>query len=199
MPINGEIVLSDVRKIELGLVGDQKFQILKDVVVDITRFWGDRANEELLNLHFFRGQALLEFKNKCEVEANETLSKNIIIKLSMELGLDCKASTLYREMKFVETCSDCLCWDEDTGIEHLDLLKLQAQLGCTMNWRAVSLYGIREHRNDVKRLSGEGSDIVDCNTLQEIIVEKRPYMVRLVSKTGALIYQCIVDENKGDM
>lgn len=199
MPVSGIVMDGVARKIELGLVGEQRFQILKEAIVDITRFWGDRANEELLNLHFFRGLALLEFKHKCEVETNETLSKNIIIKLSMELGLESKASTLYREMKFAETCSDCLCWDQDSGMDKLDLLLLQAKLGCTMNWRAVSLYGIREHQNDRKRIADVSQDIVDCNTLQEIIVERRPYQVKLISKSGALIYQCIVDENKGEI
>jgi hypothetical protein len=174
---------------------EERFQVFKDKVKDITLFWADRAHEEFLNLHFFRGKALLKFKEETEQEFGETLSKDMIIRLSKELGLEGSASTLYKEMKFAEMFGHCTI---DDGIERLDLVRLQAEAQCNMTWRSIALYGIREHKNMERRLTDGSPDVISCNTLQGVILDARPYMVQFVSKSGVKLAQYIIDEFKGE-
>ena len=190
----GGIVPSNIQ-IDLS---EQSFQIFKEQVKDITMFWADRAHEEFLNLHFFRGKALLEFKEKTEKEYGSDVSKNLVIRLSKELGLEGSASTLYKEMRFAEKFGHCITFDQDEGIEKLDLVLLQAEAECNMTWRSIALVGIRDHKNLERRLTDGSPDVVSYNMLQDLVLDTRPYMVQFISKSGAKIAQYIVDEFKGE-
>jgi len=175
-------------------IDEESYQVFKHELAALTLFWKDRAHEEELNMHYFRGKLLLEFHQTMEQEQGLSVPKSVIIRLSKELGMESSASTFYKEMTFASMVADCEEFDEDLGMYRLNILKTQEKLNCHPTWRNVALHGITQRKNVERVLTHNTPDVVSCNTLQKIILDEKPFMVQLMGKSGAVKARYVVAE-----
>jgi len=188
-----DLAISDITTTDIH-IDEEQYQVFKRELTDLTLFWKDRAHEEVLNMHYFRGKMLLEFHQKMEQEQGIDIPKSFIIRLSKEMGMESSASTFYKEMTFASMVADCEEFNEDLGMDRLNLLKVQTKLDCHPTWRNVALHGITQRKNVERTLTHDSPDVVSCNTLQKLILEEKPFMVQLMSKTGAIKCRYIISE-----